>query len=148
MLLCGLTSRSYLIYSLADFSYKSIDIEGPPIQDMKQYANYVIATQRHDESNTRTLCRLRPVGYDAQALFLEMSQITGCNAILQYSTQSQKFFGFNSDKKAFVSFKLEELRPYKVDCKVYEIVQDLQYVSFTSNFDFSKPVTLNLELGN
>jgi hypothetical protein len=64
LLICALTTRSYLIFSLTDFSCKAIDMEGTPIQRMKQYANYVIATQSIDGEKSSALRRLRPVVYD------------------------------------------------------------------------------------
>lgn len=90
---------------------------------MRQFQNYVIASQTNNEApEGHTLCRLRPVDFDKQALFRERSQIKGCSAILQYCEASQKFFGFDSLRKAFVVFSLEALRPFQFDCEIYDIV--------------------------
>lgn len=90
LLLCSLTAKKYLIYSLTDFSCKTIWIDSNPIKDLAQYQNFIIASETAGEGAEvgTSLCRIRPVEDDPLYLFMEPSKITGCHAILQYNEQT------------------------------------------------------------
>lgn len=56
------------------------------------------------------LVRLRPTEcYHENALYIENHTITGCDVFLQYDNETELCFGYDTQRKVFVQFKLEEL---------------------------------------
>ena len=77
------------------------------------------------------LCRFVPRLKGSNEFCKEISQISGCDILLQ-STKEGLCFGFDLKKKCFVSFTLKKALVNHLENNQGEITENLKYINFTN----------------
>jgi hypothetical protein len=99
------------------------EIRGP-ISRLVKADDTVIAHRQNG-----TLSRLQP---DKNLLIVERSSITGCNILLGFNQKTKDYFGFHSESKTFVQFKLLPHKPFSPERVEFEIVNQMRKISFVT----------------